>query len=69
MNYWWTSDYHFSHFNIIHYCKRPFETAEEMNRVIFVNSLRTIITKTYIHYGAKDICMTHWPEDADPDYH
>jgi len=30
------------------------------------NSLRTIITKMYIHYGAKDICMMHRAEDADP---
>lgn len=119
MNYWWTADYHFSHFNIIRYCGRPFETAEEMNEVIirkhnervkpedtvfflgdfifkggkeggeeryrefekklngkfiFIkgnhdrnNSLRTIITRMYIHYGAKDICMTHRPENADPD--
>ncbi len=117
MNCWWASDYHFSHFNIIRYCGRPFATVEEMNetiirkhnervksedtvfflgdfifkggkeggeqralnfekrlngKFIFIkgnhdrnNSLNAIITKMYIHYGAKDICMIHKPEDAD----
>jgi len=51
------------------------EFEKKLNgKVIFIkgnhdrnNSLKTIITKMYIHYGAKDICMTHRPENVDPD--
>ena len=32
-----TSDCHFDHANIIKYCSRPFETAEEMNRQLILN--------------------------------
>jgi calcineurin-like phosphoesterase family protein len=28
---WFTSDFHFGHFNIIRYCNRPFESTEEIN--------------------------------------
>lgn len=40
MSVWFTSDLHFSHFNVIRYCGRPFSNAEEMNEslVSFWNS-------------------------------
>lgn len=37
MNYWWTSDLHFGHENIIKYCDRPFKDVEEMNSKLIEN--------------------------------
>lgn len=37
MTYWFSSDYHFSHFNIIKYSKRPFKTVGQMNNTIIQN--------------------------------
>lgn len=37
MRYFFTSDYHLYHFNIINYCKRPFKTLNEMNNTIINN--------------------------------
>ena len=30
----WTSDWHFRHFNIITYCNRPFQSAQEMDEAL-----------------------------------
>lgn len=36
-NIWFTADNHFGHENIIKFCDRPFESVEEMDRVLIEN--------------------------------
>lgn len=49
MTTYFTSDQHFSHENIIQYCRRPFADIDEMDRVI-IDNYRKKVTK-------KDICF------------
>jgi len=50
--YWFTSDEHFGHANIIEYCNRPFESVEEMDYAI-IERHNEVVGKddTVIHLG------------------
>jgi len=37
MKFWFTSDYHLGHANIIKYCNRPFKGIDQMNSTIIRN--------------------------------
>lgn len=53
---YFTSDHHFWHANIIEYCKRPFESVEEMNRSM-VQSWNDIVTPDDEVYYLGDFSM------------
>jgi calcineurin-like phosphoesterase family protein len=57
--YWFTSDWHLGHKNIIKYCSRPFNSVEEMNETI-VNNLLNVLKPgdTVFHLG--DFTFQMW---------
>lgn len=56
MNYWFTSDYHLGHANIIKYCNRPFRDLDHMNKTIIRNhNARVKEGDIVIHIG--DFCF------------
>ena len=55
-NVFFTSDTHFGHANIIHFCKRPFASVEEMDEKLIENWNKVVGPNDYIfHLG--DFCF------------
>lgn len=56
MQYWFTSDLHLGHANIIRYCQRPFKSLGEMNRTIIKRwNERVKLEDIVFHIG--DFCF------------
>ena len=56
MNYYFSSDWHLGHENIIKYDKRPFATVEEMNKAI-IRNYNAIVTPEDEFYFLGDFAM------------
>lgn len=56
MNYWFTSDTHFGHANIIKYCNRPFANVKEMDDAIIENWNKVVKHDDCI-YHLGDFCF------------
>jgi calcineurin-like phosphoesterase family protein len=60
-NIWFTADFHLGHKNIIRYCNRPFDTAEEMNRTIIErlnnrqNERHLVLSRGFLHRPAVEL--------------
>lgn len=52
MNFFFTSDEHYAHKNVIEYCKRPFQNLHEMDRILIENHNSVVTEKdTVVHLG------------------
>jgi len=63
--YYFTSDHHFSHKNIIKYAKRPFQTVEEMNEFMIEQWNKKVGQQDQVFYLG-DFSMSKAYEDIEP---
>lgn len=56
MNYWFSSDHHFGHKNIIRYCNRPFDSVNEMDETLITN-YNSVVKKEDIVIFAGDFTL------------
>lgn len=56
MQRWVISDTHFYHYNILEYCKRPFDSVDEMNNTIIKN-WNSVVGHDDIVYVLGDFCF------------
>lgn len=62
MQYWFTSDQHYGHFNIIKYCERPFKSLEHMNETIIRNH-NSRVKDGDIVFSLGDFCFRNSSEE------
>lgn len=53
---WFTSDLHIGHANVIKFCNRPFQSADEMNREL-VRRWNAVVKPTDTVYALGDMCF------------
>lgn len=58
---WFTSDWHLGHANIMSFCKRPFNSVDEMNEII-IERFNNTVKKGDIVYFLGDFCFGEFKE-------
>jgi len=59
MNYFFTSDHHFHHTNIISLCNRPFQNVEEMNKELIKRWNEKITTSDIVYHLGDFSWLSH----------
>jgi calcineurin-like phosphoesterase family protein len=65
--YWFTSDEHYGHTNVLKYNDRPFSSIEEMNEGLIANH-NSVVSKNDVTIHAGDFCWLNKKEDVYKQY-